>query len=99
MKPQHMVLAAAFGLVLSACAGPRAFTQGQYGDPEEISMLDDKWNQNDMQLIAKKMINSMEGWLEREGMVAKPKVVLGMPKNRTSEHIDMQALYDHIKTT
>ena len=39
-------------LGLSACGGPRAFTQGQYGDPEEISMLDDKWNQNDMQLIA-----------------------------------------------
>ena len=37
---------------LSACSGPRAFTQGQYGDPEDISMLDDKWNQNDMQLSA-----------------------------------------------
>ena len=43
-------------LGLSACGGPRAFTQGQYGDPEEISMLDDKWNQNDMQLVAKKVV-------------------------------------------
>ncbi len=56
-------VALAMAMGLAACGGPRAFTQGQYGDPEEISMLDDKWNQNDMQLIAKKMIGSMETWV------------------------------------
>ena len=44
---------AGLAALLSACAGPRAFTRGEYGDPEEISMLDDRWNQNDMQLVAK----------------------------------------------
>ena len=83
-------------LGLSACGGPRAFTQGQYGDPEEISMLDDKWNQNDMQLIAKKMISSMETWATGQGIGGKPVVIPEMPRNRTTEHIDIIALYDHI---
>ena len=83
---------------LAACGGPRAFTKGQYGDPEEISMLDDKWNQNDMQLVAKKMIGSMEGWADARAMAEKPIVILEMPRNKTTEHIDMQALYDHVKT-
>ena len=86
-------------LGFAACGGPRAFTQGQYGDPEEISMLDDKWNQNDMQLIAKKMIGSMEAWVGNQGLAAKPIVILEMPRNRTTEHIDMTALYAHVKTS
>jgi uncharacterized protein (TIGR02722 family) len=88
--------AAAWALV--GCAGPRAFTRGQYGDPQEISMLDDQWNQNDMQLVAKKVVGSMEAWVEQAKPSAKPVVILGMPENRTSEHIDMQALYDQVKT-
>ena len=88
----------ALALGLSACVGPRVFTKGQYGDPEEISMLDDKWNQNDMQLVAKKMINSMEVWADARALAEKPTVILEMPRNKTAEHIDMQALYDHVKT-
>ena len=61
-------------------------------------MLDDKWNQNDMQLVAKKMINSMEVWSDAQALAEKPIVILEMPRNRTAEHIDMQALYDHVKT-
>lgn len=85
-------------LGLAACGGPKAFTQGQYGDPEEISMLDDKWNQNDMQLIAKKMIGSMEAWVATQALAGKPVVIPEIPRNRTTEHIDMTALYDHVKT-
>jgi len=86
------------GVGLVACVGPRAFTRGEYGDPAEISMLDDKWNQNDMQLVAKKMVGSLEVWTEEQGLAVKPVVILEMPRNRTAEHIDMQALYDHVKT-
>ena len=93
----------AFGLALvlagmTACAGPRAFTRGEYGDPAEINMLDDKWNQNDTQLVAKKVIESLEGWIVEQGMETKPVIILETPRNRTSEHIDMEALYDHVKT-
>ena len=97
MKTWALGLTLAATFILSACGGPRAFTRGEYGDPNEISMLDDKWNQNDMQLVAKKMIGSMEGWIDGH-TVEKPVVILEVPRNRTSEHIDMQALYDHVKT-
>ncbi len=97
MKALTLGLVLASTLILSACGGPRAFTRGEYGDPNEISMLDDKWNQNDMQLVAKKMIDSMEGWIDGR-TIDKPVVILEMPRNKTTEHIDMQALYDHVKT-
>ena len=74
---------------VTACAGPRAFTLGEYGDPAEINMLDDKWNQNDTQLVAKKMVNSLESWAADMGLSAKPVIILETPRNRTSEHIDM----------
>ncbi len=83
---------------MTACAPPRAFTRGEYGDPQEISMLDDRWNHNDMQLVAKTMINSLERWESGRDLNDRPMVILEMPRNRTSEHIDMEALYDHIKT-
>ena len=97
MKTWVLGLTLTTTLILNACGGPRAFTRGEYGDPNEISMLGDKWNQNDMQLVAKKMIGSMEGWIDGRA-VEKPVVILEVPRNRTSEHIDMQALYDHVKT-
>ncbi|MFH1567886.1 MAG: penicillin-binding protein activator LpoB [Gemmatimonadota bacterium] len=90
------LVAVAAGTV--ACAGPRAFTRGTYQDPEEIAMLGDQWNQNDMQLVAKKVVSSLEAWAAAAGVPGKPVVVLEQPRNRTSEHIDMQALYDHVKT-
>jgi uncharacterized protein (TIGR02722 family) len=89
---------AATALALVACAGPRAFTRGQYGDPQEISMLDDQWNQNDLQLVAKNVVTSLESWLDQTKPVEKPVVILETFKNRTAEHIDTQALYDHVKT-
>ena len=98
MKTWALGLTLTTTLILNACGGPRAFTRGEYGDPNEISMLGDKWNQNDMQLVAKKMIGSMEGWIDGRA-VEKPVVILEVPRNRTSEHIDIQALYDHVKTT
>lgn len=84
-------------LGVSAC-GPRAFTRGSYADPSEIVLLDDKWTPSDMQLVAKKMIASMEAWLVRTGHLAKPVVILKLARNRTAEHIDMGMLSDHIKT-
>ena len=92
------IVALVLGLGLGACGGPKAFTRGVYGDPEEISMLDNKWNQNDMQLVAKKSISSMETWVGAQALAEKPVVILEMPRNKTTEHIDLQALYDHIKT-
>ena len=99
IKRIAMMSAAALAAIgLSACAGPRAFTQGTYTDPEEIVMLDDDWNQNDMQLVARKIVASLQTWKERDALDGDPTIILETPRNRTTEHIDLQALYDHVKT-
>lgn len=97
MKTPLLICCLAASLMVS-CAGQRAFTRGEYGDPEQISMLDDRWNPNDMQLVAKKVINSLEAWSAANPLDSKPVIILEKPRNRTSEHIDLDALYDHIKT-
>ena len=84
--------------VTAGCFGPRAFTRGEYADPNEIVLLDDKWSQSDMQLVAKTMINSLSAWVRDQDVGEKPAVVLETPKNKTAEHIDIPALYDQIKT-
>jgi len=97
MKKTILLTALLFSFTIG-CAGPRAFTKGTYEDPETIALLDDQFNENDMQLIAKKMINSIieSPHLTANGKV--PAVMLGQMRNRTTEHIDMVALSDKLKT-
>lgn len=79
------------------CAGPRAFTKGTYEDPTTIALLDDRFNENDMQLIAKKMVNSLiASALVQDSET--PAVMIGKMRNRTTEHIDLNALSDKIRT-
>ena len=97
MKTPILITALLFSLTIG-CAGPRAFTKGTYEDPETVALLDDRFNENDMQLIAKKMIGSIieSPKLTAEGKV--PAVMLGKMRNRTTEHIDMVALLNKLKT-
>ena len=84
-------------LVLAACTGPRAYTRGTYEDPNVIEMLSDKFNENDLQLIAKKMADSMgQAAPNFSPTPQKPLVILRTFKNSTSEHIDMKSLQDKI---
>jgi uncharacterized protein (TIGR02722 family) len=97
MKPTMYVAITALALTIG-CAGPRAFTKGTYEDPQTIALLDDRFNENDMQLIAKKMVNSIvEAPLSTDNSQL-PVIMLGKMRNRTTEHIDMVALSDKIKT-
>lgn len=81
------------------CAGPRAFTKGRYEDPETIALLDDRFSENDMQLIAKKMISSLVASDRLTSTPSKPVVMVGKMRNRTAEHIDMTMLSDKVKTS
>ena len=84
-------------LALSACTGPRAYTRGTYEDPNVIEMLSDKFNENDLQLIAKKMADSMGAAAASFAPPpARPLVVIRTFKNSTSEHIDIKSLQDKI---
>lgn len=83
-------------LVLAACSGPRAFTRGTYEDPNTIEMLSDQFNENDLQLIAKKMVTSLADSAAFKQIEGRPVIVVGKLKNSTSEHIDMGSLGDKI---
>lgn len=100
MKKQMMLrrLIAAIALVsAAACTGPRAFTRGTYEDPNVIEMLSDQFNENDLQLIAKKVVGSLSGSNAFAQIQGRPIIVVGKMKNSTSEHIDMRSLADKIQ--
>ncbi|MBC7386500.1 MAG: penicillin-binding protein activator LpoB [Cryobacterium sp.] len=90
-----LVLAASFGL--SAC-GPKAFTKGEYDDPTRVELLDDKFNEADMQSMADTMVKSMVACPEIDKAAQRPVVIVDGVKNNTEEHIDMQSLTDKIRT-
>jgi len=79
------------------CTGPRAFTRGQYEDPNTIEMLSDQFNENDLQLIAKKMVESLSQSSAFAQIQGRPVLVVGRMKNSTSEHIDMTSLADKME--
>jgi penicillin-binding protein activator len=93
----HVLLGAAVAAALAGCGGPRAFTQGTYEDPSTIELLSDQFNENDLQLIAKKMVHSLDGSPFAKTLRAKPLLVVGKLRNRTTEHIDMSSLADKIR--
>ena len=98
----RLIVAACLAATLSACVhGPRAYTRGTYEDPNTIEMLSDRFNENDLQLIAKKMAESLASsprFSQAAGGQPLPIVLVGKLKNSTSEHIDMRSLADKIQT-
>lgn len=95
----QVVLALVAMMTASACTGPRAFTRGEYADPNAIEMLSDKFNENDLQLIAKKMVNSLVAsplMAQYAQTAQRPVVMVGKFRNSTSEHIDLKSLSDKI---
>lgn len=98
MKKQGLllILGLLLSLGLSAC-GPKAFTQGNYVDPNKITLLSDKFNENDMQLIVKKLVNSLSRDSYLGSLKEKPVVAISKVTNRTSEHIDIKQLTDKLR--
>ncbi|ADO74107.1 penicillin-binding protein activator LpoB [Stigmatella aurantiaca] len=96
----RLILSACLAASLTACGGPRAFTRGTYEDPNTIEMLSDRFNENDLQLIAKKMAESLANTPRFAQATAQPLpiVLVGKLKNSTSEHVDMRSLADKIQT-
>ncbi len=92
-----MVMCLSLVLLLS-CHVPRAYQQGQYEDPTKTTLLDDKFNEKDMQMMAEKLINSL---MQEDFIKNSDKPVLMQVEevsNRTHEHIDIKMLTDKIRT-
>lgn len=93
----RLTLSAALLFTAVACSGPRAYTRGTYEDPNVIEMLGDQFNENDLQLIAKKMVDSMSTHPSFQQIPGRPLLIIGKVKNNTSEHIDMNSLADKVR--
>jgi penicillin-binding protein activator len=84
-------------VILSGC-GPKAFTKGEYDDPNRVELLDDKYNESDMQRMAETMIQSLVASTSVVNATKPPILMLERVANRTQEHIDMVSLTDKIRT-
>lgn len=89
-----------FGLLALAASGcgPKAFTKGEYDDPTRVELLDDKFNEADMQQMAEKTIRSMAACAYVANAPKPPVVIVERVQNRTEEHIDTVSLTDKIRT-
>ncbi len=85
-------------LLFTSCSSNRAFTKGEYTEPDRVILLDDRYNESDMKIMADALVES----LMKHAIVTTPKVppVFQVEKvvNSTSEHIDMNSLTDKIRT-
>jgi uncharacterized protein (TIGR02722 family) len=76
----------------------RQYTDGKYDDPNKVILLDDKFSENDLQLIANKLVESLGHHATDAKYDGKPVVMIGRVRNHTSEHIDVKSLTDKIRT-
>src|SRR4051795_13699177 len=85
-------------LALSSC-GPKAFTKGEYDDPSRVELLDDKFNESDMQQMSETVIKAMVACAYVANAAKPPVVIVERVSNRTQEHIDTVSLTDKIRTS
>jgi hypothetical protein len=90
-------LAVVFALLATSC-GPKAFTKGEYDDPTRVELLDDKFNEADLQQMADTIVQAMVTCDSIVQASQKPVVAVEKVQNRTEEHIDTVSLTDKIRT-
>src|SRR5262245_30118080 len=103
MKTKRLCIAAAVLLSMmtfffSGCGGNKAFTKGEYDDPTRVELLDDKFNESDMQQMADTVIKAMVACPYVAKAPKPPVVIVERVQNRTQEHIDMVSMTDMIRT-
>ncbi len=87
------------GVALSGCStGPKGFAHGQYDDPTRVELLDDKFNESDMQQMADTVIRAMVACQYVANAAKPPVVIVERVSNRTEEHIDTVSMTDKIRT-
>lgn len=86
-------------MLSAGCGGPRAFTKGEYDDPERVELLDDKFNEADMQQMADTIVKAMVACAYISKAPKPPVVIVEKVKNKTEEHIDMESMTDMIRTS
>ena len=84
---------------MSACS-PKF--QGNYADPNQVEIVDDKWNDTDARVVGETMIKSAlaKPWLpewsaEHKGQ--RPFLLVSDFENRTTEQIDTQPIFESVR--
>jgi penicillin-binding protein activator len=85
-------------IFITSCGGPRTFTKGAYDDPTRVELLDDKFNESDMQQMAETVIQSLNMCRYLRMNSHPPVVMLERVTNRTQEHIDTASLTEKVRT-
>ena len=93
---KKLLLIVPLALLFTSC-GSKEFSQGKYDDMSEERLLDDKFNETDMRMIADTMIKSLTESAVIAGAKKPPVVLVTMVKNRSQEHIDMKSMTDKIR--
>ncbi len=78
--------------------GPKVFTKGGYDDPNRVELLDDKFNEADLQQMAEKIVAAMLACPEIKEAKGRPKIAVSKVTNRTEEFIDLESLNEMIRT-
>ena len=101
MKPGLIFLLTgilAAGVGLSGCASQPKVTRT---DVQKTIDLSGRWNDTDSRLVAEEMINDClkRPWLNKfqENNSTDPVVIVGMVKNRTSEHINSELFVKNLE--
>lgn len=85
-------------IILSSGCGPKVFTKGEYDDPTRVELLDDKFNESDMQQMADTIIKAVVACDYVSKSKKPPVVIVEKVQNRTEEHIDTVSMTDKIRT-
>jgi penicillin-binding protein activator len=97
MQKTILSLFVLLSMALVSC-GPKVYTQGQYDDPNRVELLDDKFNEADMQQMADTIVDAIIKCEEIKDSKKAPTIALAKVANRTEEHIDTDSLTDMIRT-
>jgi uncharacterized protein (TIGR02722 family) len=84
-------------VVFLASCGPKAFTKGDYDNPENENLLNDQFSETDMQKMVKKLVDSMVASKPIQKADKPPIVMVTKLENKTNEHIDTQSIMDMVK--
>ncbi|MGE3260188.1 MAG: penicillin-binding protein activator LpoB [Bacteriovoracia bacterium] len=97
MKRFLIVSSALAAFALQGC-GPKAFTKGDYDDPNRVELLDDKFNEADMQQMAETVVKAILECPEIMESKGRPKIAVSKVANRTEEYPDLDSLTEMIRT-
>lgn len=97
MKKQFLIAAAVLLSLSQISCGPRAFTKGEYDNPENENLLNDLFSETDMQNMVKKLVGSLNASRPITKAKTPPIVMVTKLENKTEEHIDTQSIMDMVK--